>query len=102
MGGWNREGTKAGIPRAQARTTRAARRGRRPPLPLPRLRAFSQDFVNCGTVSVAGQPPGVYLALTHSGVTLGPAIGDLIAEAIETSHTPEALRAFSFERFQSV
>ena len=55
--------------------------------------------------SIAGpfpDSPGLHLAITHSGITLSPAIGTLLAEAIVTGSVPSALEPFGFERFQSL
>ena len=55
--------------------------------------------------SIAGSLPGsedLYVALTHSGVTLGPAIGRLLASEIATGHRPHELATFGFDRFQSL
>jgi glycine/D-amino acid oxidase-like deaminating enzyme len=55
--------------------------------------------------SIAGPmpgSPGLFVACTHSGVTLSPAIGSLLAEEIATGKRPKALARFGFERFQSV
>ena len=52
--------------------------------------------------SIAGPFPGaegLYLIATHSGITLAPALGDLMAEAIANGVTPELLRPFSLKRF---
>jgi glycine/D-amino acid oxidase-like deaminating enzyme len=53
--------------------------------------------------SLAGQLPGakgLYLIATHSGITLAPAIGGLMAELITTGKTPEMLKPFSLERIE--
>ena len=52
--------------------------------------------------SIAGPFPGadgLYLIATHSGITLAPALGELMAEAIADGVTPELLRPFSLKRF---
>ena len=54
--------------------------------------------------SIVGPMPGaqrLYVVLTHSGVTLAPALGDLVAESIDTGVGPPALAPFGLERFQS-
>ena len=55
-------------------------------------------------MTIAGLMPtvgGLHLAVTHSGVTLTPALGPLLAESIATSRVPEALVPFGLERFQT-
>ena len=61
------------------------------------VRAYPQD----GKTLAGGLPgaEGLYLIATHSGVTLAPVLGQLIAEAIVDGETPEMLRPFSLERF---
>ncbi len=54
--------------------------------------------------ALAGALPGaegLYVVATHSGVTLSPAVGTLMAQLIVDGHTPDALAPFSLERFQS-
>ena len=46
--------------------------------------------------------PGLFVACTHSGVTLSPALGALLAEELETGQRPAQLERFGFDRFQSV
>lgn len=61
------------------------------------VRAYPQDGK-----TLAGPLPGaegLYLIATHSGVTLAPALGRLMAEAIVDGSVPEALQPFSLERF---
>ena len=61
------------------------------------LRAYPQDGK-----TLAGPLPGaegLYLIATHSGVTLAPVLGELLAEAIVEGTVPEMLRPFSLERF---
>lgn len=53
-------------------------------------------------VTIAGQLPGFtnfYVAVTHSGVTLGALLGRLIAEEIRTGEPPAQLAPFRPERF---
>ena len=53
--------------------------------------------------SVIGQPenrPGLYIASTHSGVTLAPIIGKLAAQEILENQNSELLNSFRIERFQ--
>ncbi|MDJ0958948.1 MAG: FAD-binding oxidoreductase [Arenicellales bacterium] len=54
--------------------------------------------------SIAGpalSADGLYLAITHSGVTLAPIIGQLIASCVETGVVPEQLVPFSLDRFDT-
>jgi glycine/D-amino acid oxidase-like deaminating enzyme len=55
--------------------------------------------------SIAGPMPsagGLHVVLTHSGVTLAPALGELIADSIETGAVPPQLVPFGLERFQAM
>lgn len=55
--------------------------------------------------SIAGPMPsatGLYLAVTHSGVTLAPAIGSLLADTMESGAPAPGLAPFGLERFQSI
>ena len=61
------------------------------------IRAYPQDGK-----TLAGALPGaegLYLVATHSGVTLAPVLGRLMAETIADGVVPEPLRPFSLERF---
>lgn len=61
------------------------------------VRAYPNDGI-----SIAGQMPaarGLYLIATHSGITLAPAIGRLMAEMIGTGQVPEPLKPFGLQRF---
>lgn len=61
------------------------------------IRAYPQDGK-----TLAGALPGadgLYLIATHSGITLAPALGRLMAETIVDGVVPEPLRPFSLERF---
>ena len=52
--------------------------------------------------TLAGALPGaegLYLIATHSGVTLAPVLGKLMAETIVDGLVPEPLQPFSLERF---
>ncbi|MDG2480230.1 MAG: FAD-binding oxidoreductase [Alphaproteobacteria bacterium] len=52
--------------------------------------------------TLAGPLPGsegLYLIATHSGITLAPALGTLMAELIIEGSTSDALRPFSLDRF---
>lgn len=54
--------------------------------------------------TLAGELPGsrgLFVLATHSGVTLSPAIGRLMAEVIAEGRTPPELAPFALERFQS-
>ena len=42
--------------------------------------------------------PGVYTAVTHSGVTLGPVIGLSLAELIQGRPTTHDLAPYSWDR----
>lgn len=56
-------------------------------------------------VSLAGPLPGaqgLYVAATHSGITLAPALGRLLAQSITTGQTPEALVPFGLERIEGL
>lgn len=53
-------------------------------------------------VSALPGSPQLFVACTHSGVTLGPAIGTLLAEELATGKRPTQLEPFGFGRFQSV
>lgn len=60
------------------------------------VRAYPEDGK-----SLAGPLPGakgLYVIATHSGVTLAPAIGSLMADLIIDGTTPEALKPFSLNR----
>ncbi len=51
--------------------------------------------------TLAGALPGsrgLYLVATHSGITLAPALGHLIATLMVDGETPEALQPFALER----
>ena len=50
-------------------------------------------------VGPVADPPGLYVIATHSGVTLGPWIGQLAAEEITSGRMPEQLAPFRFDRF---
>ncbi len=55
-------------------------------------------------VTIAGRIPGVsnaWVAVTHSGVTLGPLLGRLIASEVTGAHPDELLRDFRPDRFVS-
>ncbi len=53
--------------------------------------------------SLAGPLPGatgLYVIATHSGITLAPALGALMAELITTGRTPEMLKPFTLDRIE--
>lgn len=53
-------------------------------------------------LSIAGpllSAEGLYILVTHSGITLAPALGRLVADCIENNETPHQLLPFSFDRF---
>jgi len=61
------------------------------------VRPYPQDGRSCaGPVSAI---PGYYEAVTHSGVTLGPLLGRLLAQTIVTGHNEPLLVSFSPDRF---
>jgi glycine/D-amino acid oxidase-like deaminating enzyme len=43
--------------------------------------------------------PGYFEAVTHSGVTLGPLLGRLLAQTVATGQTDPLLAPFSPDRF---
>ena len=54
--------------------------------------------------SIAGpmlSAQGLYINLTHSGITLAPVLAKLIADSIELSDIPDQLRPFNIDRFSS-
>ena len=56
-------------------------------------------------MTIAGPMPsatGLHLAVTHSGVTLAPALGALIADSIETGSPAPRLAPFGLGRFQTI
>lgn len=53
--------------------------------------------------SIIGRVPGesdIYLAATHSGITLAPIIGECLAESILSGKTPPLIEPFAYDRFQ--
>jgi len=42
---------------------------------------------------------GLYIAVSHSGITLAPVLGELIADTLESGELPETVRTFSLDRF---
>jgi len=56
-------------------------------------------------MSIAGPMPsatGLHLAVTHSGITLAPALGSLIADTIENGRLAPRLAPFGLGRFQTI
>lgn len=54
--------------------------------------------------TLAGPLPGsegLFVIATHSGVTLAPAVGRLMAELVAEGRTPDALEPFALDRFQA-
>ena len=45
---------------------------------------------------------GLILVMTHSGITLAPALAGLIADHVASGDWPRELEPFSFDRFQAV
>lgn len=61
------------------------------------VRAYPQDGK-----TLAGNLPGaegLYLIATHSGITLAPVLGQLMAETIVEGLVPKTLQPFSLERY---
>lgn len=61
------------------------------------VRAYPNDGV-----SIVGPMPaahGLHLIATHSGITLAPAIGRMMAETIQTGQMPGLLKPFGLQRF---
>ncbi len=53
--------------------------------------------------SIIGPVPGerdLYIAATHSGITLAPIIGECLAETIVSGNTPSLIEPFAYDRFQ--
>lgn len=60
------------------------------------VRAYPEDGL-----TIAGAMPGaegLFVIATHSGVTLAPALGQLMAEYVDTGVSPTMLQPFSLER----
>ncbi len=76
---------------------------------FPDQKSIEIDKITCAyrpmpedSYSVIGKPEnidGVYIASTHSGVTLAPIIGKLAAQEILDNDKAELLNAFRIERF---
>nr|MCH9670126.1 FAD-binding oxidoreductase [Gammaproteobacteria bacterium] len=77
--------------------------------PMPELIEASQLKLGIRPVPqdslpILGRMPGatgLHVAVTHSGITLAPRIGELIADGIQLGKAPDDLGPFSFDRFQS-
>ena len=54
-----------------------------------------------GLAIVGPAAPGLHVAVTHSGVTLAPAIGRLVAEEVLTGRRDPLIAPFGLERFAS-
>ncbi|MEM7424714.1 MAG: FAD-binding oxidoreductase [Pseudomonadota bacterium] len=55
-------------------------------------------------MSLVGRLPGstgLHVVATHSGVSLAPILGTLMADAVISGELPERLKPFSLERFQA-
>ncbi|MCY4451469.1 MAG: FAD-binding oxidoreductase [Immundisolibacterales bacterium] len=50
-------------------------------------------------IGPVGGAPGLYVIVTHSGVTLGPWLGELATEEIASGAMPPELAPFRFDRF---
>ena len=61
------------------------------------VRAYPKDGHSIACAMPDAQ--GFYLVATHSGITLAPAIGDLMAELIVTGQAPDRLKPFGLNRF---
>ncbi|TWP32368.1 NAD(P)/FAD-dependent oxidoreductase [Leekyejoonella antrihumi] len=68
---------------------------------IAQTRVAERPIPGDGFPSVGAVPavPGYYEAVTHSGITLGPLIGRLLAEEILTGNRDELLADFRPERF---
>jgi glycine/D-amino acid oxidase-like deaminating enzyme len=51
-------------------------------------------------VGPPGDTPGLYVAVTHSGITLAPAIGRFVAEEIVTARRNPLLKRYAPDRFR--
>lgn len=63
------------------------------------IRPYPEDGM-----SLVGPLPGstgLYVIATHSGVSLAPILGSLMADAIVSGELPERLQPFSLERYQA-
>jgi len=75
---------------------------------LPRLAGTTLEAARIGVrpipadgyplVGAAPRPGGVYVVCTHSGVTLGPLLGRLVAEEVTGGVKDPRLRPFRTER----
>lgn len=62
-------------------------------------RPISEDSFPC--VGAVSSTPGYYEAVTHSGVTLGPLVGRLLAHEILTGEMDPLLASYRPDRFES-
>lgn len=62
------------------------------------VRAFPSDGLS--SVGTLSGVPGYYEAVTHSGATVGPLLGRLVAEEITTGRRPQMLAPYAPDRFQ--
>ncbi len=63
------------------------------------IRPYPEDGM-----SLVGPLPGstgLHVIATHSGVSLAPILGSLMADAIDTGELPDRLEPFSLERYQA-
>ncbi|MDP8978013.1 MAG: FAD-binding oxidoreductase, partial [Actinomycetota bacterium] len=69
--------------------------------PILEVRARARPVPADGFSCVGGLPglAGYVEAVTHSGVTLGPLLGRLVARAILTGHVDRLLDAYRPDRF---
>ena len=54
--------------------------------------------------TLAGPLPGaqgLFIIATHSGITLSPAVGKLMAEVVAEGNVPKELEPFALDRFQA-
>jgi glycine/D-amino acid oxidase-like deaminating enzyme len=63
------------------------------------VRPYPQDGKTLAGVLPGAE--GLYVVATHSGVTLSPALGRLMAEHVAEGRQPETLAPFGLERFQA-
>lgn len=61
------------------------------------MRAVPSDEHSIAGPMLAAE--GLYIVLTHSGISLAPILGKLIADCIDSNMLPNQLRPFSLDRF---
>jgi glycine/D-amino acid oxidase-like deaminating enzyme len=81
---------------------------------LPEADVLREDYLDACTLAIGVRPypndgrslagalpgsKGLFVIATHSGITLAPALGRLMAELMTTGQTPDALAPFVLERF---